>query len=57
MKINILLVFLHTLGTKQEYIIIAHIPRLLLKKFNFFSLTDTEKKRMKINLVDIAHFY
>ena len=44
MKINILLVFLHTLNTKQEHIIIAHIPRLLLKKFNFFSLTDTEKK-------------
>ena len=36
MKINILLVFLHTLNTKQKYIIIARIPKLLLKKNNFF---------------------
>ena len=40
MKINILLVFLHTLSTKEEYII-------------NFSLTHI-KKWMKINVVDIC---
>ena len=29
MKINILLVFLRTLSTKQEYIIIARIPKYM----------------------------
>ena len=31
MKINILLIFLHTLGTKQKYIIAARIPKLFKK--------------------------
>ena len=48
MKINISLVFLHTLSTKQKYTITVRIHQLLLKNVYFFSSQSIRMNGKKI---------